>query len=290
MSAPPVKIVFLDAATYGDVSLKRFTDAWSCTIHQVTANGETTRRLAGHSIAVTNKVPFDKNTLSAPEARAFLGDARYPVIGGKAVPGMDILHSSLSLSPRTHSLTVTMKVANLKAPRATAARIPGTQLLEYVTRWQMGKTLFYAGMSMTASGSRSFYAGRTRTVDLCSVSACFPHVLIYAESGQGGKREKGKVSCPRRPSAKHPCTLVIHVAIRDVGKPKPASVLQEVGAYAFATSHPQGTTTNAQAQADNVPLELDGACCYDFSGLARRHGRHHLQSTHVPRQSGGFTG
>ena len=69
MSAAQAKIVFLDAATYGDVSLENFTRAWSCTIHQVTAHEETIQRLAGHSIAVTNKVSFDKNILSAPEAR-----------------------------------------------------------------------------------------------------------------------------------------------------------------------------------------------------------------------------
>lgn len=69
MSAPQPKIVFLDAATYGDVSLRRFTDRWSCTIHRVTDAGQTIHRLAGHSIAVTNKVPFDKAVLNAPEAR-----------------------------------------------------------------------------------------------------------------------------------------------------------------------------------------------------------------------------
>jgi hypothetical protein len=37
-----------------------------------------------------------------------------------------------------------------------------------------------------------------------------------------------------------------------------------VGSYAFAASHPQGVTTNPQAEADNVPLEIDGACCYNF--------------------------
>ena len=36
------------------------------------------------------------------------------------------------------------------------------------------------------------------------------------------------------------------------------------GAYALATSHPEGATTNAQAQADNVPQEIDGACCFNF--------------------------
>ena len=69
MRASQAKIVFLDAATYGDVSLENFTAAWNCTIHQVTAHEETIPRLAGHSIAVSNKVPFDKNVLSAPEAR-----------------------------------------------------------------------------------------------------------------------------------------------------------------------------------------------------------------------------
>jgi hypothetical protein len=224
-------------------------------------------------------------------------DALYPVIGGKDVPGMDILHSSMSLSTRTHILTVTMKVANLKSPSATAGRISGTQLLEYVTRWQKGNTLFYAGMSETPSGSRSFYAGKTSSVDLCSVSACFPHVLIYAESGNGGRAEKGKVSCPAKPSPRKPCTLTIHVAIKDVGSPKSSSVLQEVGAYAFAASHPQGGTTNAQAQADSVPLEIDGTCCYDFSGQARSVSRHHGGHHHRhhpaarrPKRSRGFTG
>jgi hypothetical protein len=224
------------------------------------------------------------------------GDARYPVIGGKRVPGMDILHSSMSLSTRTHTLTVTMKVANLKTPSRTAGRISGAQLLEYVTRWQMGNTLFYAGMSAGPSGRRSFYAGKTRSVDLCSVSACFPHVLIYAESGQGGKAEKGAVSCPAKPSAKHPCTATIHVRTPDIGRPKVSTVLQEVGSYAFAASHPQGSTTNAQAQADSVPLEIDGACCYDFSGRARpgsghRHRRHHHhRASRRPKHPHGFTG
>lgn len=69
MSTEQPRIVFLDAATYGDISLKRFTDKWPCTIHPVTNPDETTRRLAGHSIAVTNKVVIDKAIFSAAEAR-----------------------------------------------------------------------------------------------------------------------------------------------------------------------------------------------------------------------------
>lgn len=69
MTAPQTRIVFLDAATYGEISLKRFIDAWDCTIHQVTSPSETVPRLAGHAVAVTNKVVIDKTILNSAEVR-----------------------------------------------------------------------------------------------------------------------------------------------------------------------------------------------------------------------------
>jgi glycerate dehydrogenase len=69
MSLPQARIVFLDAATYGDVSLGRFTEKWGCTVHQTTNPNETVARLGGHSIAVTNKVAIDGTVLSAPDSR-----------------------------------------------------------------------------------------------------------------------------------------------------------------------------------------------------------------------------
>ena len=69
MTAERARIVFLDAATYGDISLERFTKIWDCTIHQVTSRGETISRLAGHSVAVTNKVVIDKSVLDSAEAK-----------------------------------------------------------------------------------------------------------------------------------------------------------------------------------------------------------------------------
>lgn len=69
MSKQQPRIVFLDAATYGDVSLQRFADLWECTIHQVTRPHETIQRLAGHSVTVTNKVVLDRAALSSPEAK-----------------------------------------------------------------------------------------------------------------------------------------------------------------------------------------------------------------------------
>ncbi len=63
------KLVFLDAATYGDVSLKQSFDRWDCTVHQVTRPAETAQRLEGHSIAVTNKVIIDRAVLASTQAR-----------------------------------------------------------------------------------------------------------------------------------------------------------------------------------------------------------------------------
>ena len=191
-------------------------------------------------------------------------DALYPVIGGANVAGMDIVGSSMSLSKDRKTLSVTTKVVDLTDPLGTAAEIAGASSLQFVTRWQMGNTLFFAAMQ-TSAGQSNFYAGRTQSVDLCSVSACFPHVLTYPEPGfTGGSQETGSVSCPSAPSATNPCVITVRVRTSDVGSPSASSLLEEVGAYTLAASHPQGATTNAQAEADNVPLEIDGVCCYNF--------------------------
>jgi glycerate dehydrogenase len=68
MSPEQSRIVFLDAATYGDTSLELFTETWNCTVHQVTKPAEAIERIAGHAIAVTNKVAFDKTVLNSAEA------------------------------------------------------------------------------------------------------------------------------------------------------------------------------------------------------------------------------
>jgi hypothetical protein len=201
------------------------------------------------------------------------GDALYPVIGGSNVPGMDIVGSSLNLSPDGKTLNVTMQVVDLAHPANTALTIAGTTFLQYDTRWQMGNTIYYAGMENTGLNRPTFYAGKAQSVDLCSVSACFPHVITYPEQpATGGKSEMGTVVCPSVPSATTPCSLTIQVKVQDVGGPTASSLLEEVGAYAFAASHEQGLTTNAQAEADNVPLEIDGACCYNFQASVQNGG------------------
>jgi glycerate dehydrogenase len=63
------KIVFLDAATFGDVSLERFREIGDCKIYQVTKPSETIGRLAGENIVVTNKRGIDAAALAAPESQ-----------------------------------------------------------------------------------------------------------------------------------------------------------------------------------------------------------------------------
>ena len=201
------------------------------------------------------------------------GDALYPVMGGANQVAMDILRSDLSLSGNT--LTVTMKVANL-TQIATTAQLTQGPFETYVTRWQMGNTLYYAEMYGTAANlsanltSAQFSAGKVQSIDLCSVSACDPHVQLYPEVNPPDTLPEttgSSATCPPSPGINNPCTITIAVNKADVGNPTASSLLEEVGAYALSATRLQSTTTpngNALAQADNVPLEVDGVCCYNF--------------------------
>jgi hypothetical protein len=127
-------------------------------------------------------------------------------------------------------------------------------------------------MANNALNQPSFYAGKAQSVDLCSVSACFPHVITYPEPLLGGSQETGSIQCPVTPSVSNPCTVTVTVKVADVGSPTTTSLLEEVGSYSLAASHQQGATTNAQAEADNVPLEIDGVCCYNFEAAVQNGG------------------
>jgi len=192
------------------------------------------------------------------------GNARYPLISGANVPGLDVLSSSITLANGV--LSVRTQVADLStAGIAGAAARTASSNLQYVTRWQLGNTIYYAAMETTAGGVPVYYAGAAKSVDLCSVSACFPHVITYPEPDLGGAAETGSINCPVQPNAANPCLLTVQVKAADVGSPSSSSLLEGVGAYTFASTVLSGAITNAQAQADNVPLQIDGVCCYNFA-------------------------
>ena len=199
------------------------------------------------------------------------GDALYPVVGGTNVAGLDFTANNLKLSSTTGALTVTMKVVDVSATgvAGAASAVTGAQFLQYVTRWQMGNTIYYAMMETTpaqaAAGQYQFYAGQAQSIDLCSVSACDPHVLYYPEApAPGASSATGSVSCPPAPSPKAPCTVTIKVAGADIGAPTASSLLEEVGSYAFGSARTQAAITNPMAEADQLPLVVDGICCFNF--------------------------
>jgi hypothetical protein len=187
------------------------------------------------------------------------GDALYPVIAGSNLPAMDLTNVSLSLSGTT--LTATLKVANLNLLSAVPTTIQGNALQQFLVRWQMGNTIYYAEATLagTTTGAQ-FSAGKANSIDLCSVSACRPLVLVYGETANpvaGQTVETGSVDTSTG-------TITITVNTADVGSPTSSSLLEEAGGYAYASTHPQTGTTNLEAQVDDVPLEIDGICCYNF--------------------------
>ena len=121
MSHQRTRVVFLDAATYGDVSLKRFMDSWDCTVHQVTSPSETIRRLTGHSVVVTNKVVIDRPVLSSPEAK----DLKLIAV---AATGTDIID-------REEAARCGVKVCNVPGYAAqSVAQFTMALILELATR------------------------------------------------------------------------------------------------------------------------------------------------------------
>ncbi|HZS16108.1 MAG TPA: LPXTG cell wall anchor domain-containing protein [Candidatus Dormibacteraeota bacterium] len=224
--------------------------------------------LYGSDVSGPSNAPANGLTDSA-------GDALYPVVGGANVPGMDLLGTRLSLSGST--LKIVDTVVDLSNPLGTGQAINGP-FLQYVTRWQMGNTIYFAAFETTATGQQQFYAGQAQSIDLCSVSACDPHIVYYPEVGTATHSESGTVTCPQTPSVATPCTVEIDVNTADVGSPAAAVTgaavsssaatppLEEIGTYSMASLVPQATLNNAGGQIDNVPLILDGLCCFNATG------------------------
>ena len=211
---------------------------------------------AGNGLLVTGP-----SNAPVPGLADAAGDARWPVFGGANIPEMDIVHHGLATNGQT--LTVTMTTAGdprkSSGPLATTNCVSASCNTEYVTRWQMGQDLYYA-MYESGGVSSGFYAGKSQTIDDCSVSACDPHTTVYPE----GTAETGNVECPSAPSAASPCKIAITVNLPDVGSPTNSSLLEEVAGYSFVATVPQSAMSQATERADNGATEVDGVCCYNF--------------------------
>lgn len=219
------------------------------------------------------------------------GDALYPVIknatnGATDQQALDLVNSSavnnqanqLSLSGST--LTVKMSLADLSAAAiATAATsVTGAQWVQYVTRWiqcgpypgtgSAGNCPIYYALAETQvvagqAGQFLFYAGKAGSIDLCSVSACDPHVEVYPDAPalDGSGTQTGGFTVPGSVSNG---VITLQVPTSDIGTPSQSTLLEEVGSYTFGSAFLQSQITNNMAEADQLPLEVDGVCCFNF--------------------------
>lgn len=86
MSRSDFRIVFLDAATFGDASLERFTANWDCAVHLLTAPAEVAQRLQGYYTVVLNKVVVDKSVLHSSTAK----DLRLIAVAATGTDNVDL--------------------------------------------------------------------------------------------------------------------------------------------------------------------------------------------------------
>ena len=221
------------------------------------------------------------------------GDALYPVIANSTnnaanQPALDFVNNSatgglanqLSLSSDNSTLTVKMSLADLSAAAisSAASAVTGAVYLQYVTRWiqcgaypgvgSAGNCPIYYAMAETQvvggqPGPFTFFAGAANSVDLCSVSACDPHVEVYPDATalNGAGTQTGGFSVPGTVTNG---VISIPVPTANIGQPTRSTVLEEVGSYSFGSAYLQSQITNNMAEADELPLEIDGVCCFNF--------------------------
>jgi len=183
-------------------------------------------------------------------------------IGGTNAPGADI--TAVSVAPSGANLVV--KVTTNAGTLGSAALKAGTPYAQLVVRWQMGNDLYYAAAQETATGigGTTFYAGKSGSIDLCSVSACDPHFLTYYSPPAGGTSVTGTANVPATGAP----TYTITVPLSVVGSPTSSSVLESVTGYAFVQSQSSSVPiTNAQADAElMIPVEIEGTEAFNAYG------------------------
>jgi hypothetical protein len=217
------------------------------------------RQVSGPGLFGTNvSAPTDIG-VSGISARA--GDALYPAVNGTDYPGLDIVGSSLVASG--DHLQATIRIVD-PSKIAAAAQAIGAPFVDILTRWEYKSNLYFAAVEVPASGQPAqFFDGASQTIDLCSVSACDPHVLTYPGPAVAPLTSHLATGTITLPSKKSPGSIVIDVPRSDVGGPVTGDRLDSVGSYSLVQlTSAFVPMTNAAALNDEVPVEVDGACCF----------------------------
>lgn len=167
---------------------------------------------------------------------------------------------------------------------ATAHAETGARAVTWVARWtgapadsQTGvrNPIYYAAAESLFAGVTGlggavgvfedvplFYGGTAQSVELCSVSGCYPHLIEYPRPPLGGTTIEGAIVQGRNGA---PDTLVFHVPADLVGNPARGTLLESFGVYAFARNKSSALPfTNAEGEAGIAPILVDGICCLDM--------------------------
>ena len=200
------------------------------------------------------------------------GDARFdPIYSNANIRPLDLRKVRVHLRNRHLVIRVT---ASALSGIQNAIRKTNAGAVDIVARWQSHGTkhvkgaegttnaLRYAAAEFTPGGSPSFFAGLARSIELCSVSGCFPHIIEYPEPPYGGTAAAGTVHVTNGP---RPDVLVLRIPVSAIGRPRLHNVLQDFGVYVLVRNKPASTPiTNAEAQGGVTPIMVDGICCREM--------------------------
>jgi hypothetical protein len=193
------------------------------------------------------------------------GDALFdPVYGTSSVPELDLRGASVNSSGG--NLVIRVDVTSLD-DLGHGLSATGAAAVDYVVRWTgpavvdpttgTRNPIYYAAAE-TTGGAPSFFAGKAVTVDLCSVSGCFPHITEYPAPPNGGTAVTGSVV---QGSRGKPDSLVITVPKALVGG---GGLLESVSVFTFARDKSASLPiTNEEGEAGILPIQVDGLCCVD---------------------------
>jgi hypothetical protein len=188
------------------------------------------------------------------------GDALLKPLGGTNVPGADVTYLALDYTGET--LKIRLDVDG--GPLGSVATRGATPFAQLIVRWQVGDTLYHAGIESPAQGGalRAF-AGPTKSVDLCSVSGCKPNYLDY--------RADPTASQPTvTADGDGPVTYTITVPADAIGSVPGNALFESVMAFAALAPRPaEVPLDNPSAEADEVNLQIEGTRTYNYQRGAK---------------------
>jgi hypothetical protein len=220
---------------------------------------EVVRQVSGMGI---NGTPIDApSDFGVDGITSAAGDALYDPINGTNNPGLDI--QGVSLTAQGDKLEATVRIADPSQMGAAAVAI-GAPFVDVLVRWEYNSTLYFAAAEVNASGGTpTFFDGAAESIDLCSVSACDPHVMTYPGADIAPNTSHVTTGQVNAAAGGAPGTITIDVPRADVGGPRNGERLDSVGAYSLASLLSfDMPLPNAMAENDMVPIEVDGACCF----------------------------